>query len=248
MMRSTRFTGLAAGAAAALLGVANVGHAAFTSPTSWTRQVTSNTTYQHWDIFGGYPTDSSPDVGDFNANGTASLTETSGSAFLTGGGNIYSFSAATDFVVTIPEADIPSPDHNVTALVQIKTLGNELDYDSVLINGLSPVASEFLTRIVLGGMGGSDVEAAFVFNIPYAAFGDGVAGVENLSLTFNASASSMSLDQLSIDTALSSDGFYSSEITGTIPEPASLALLGLGGMAIFSRGRGRAVRRQVVAR
>lgn len=209
--------------------------AAFTTPASWSRGV-DGTTYQEWDAFTTF-TGATPDVASVNDNGTAALTENTGGGFVTGGGNIYSFSTATDFTVTVPEADVtaPAPDHDVTAIVQIRTLGTELDYSSVLLNGLAAVDTAELDRQGLGGFGGAQVDTWFLFNIPYADFGDGVPGVEDLTLTFNASGSSLSLDRLSVDTAIRPFGFYAE--ANPVPEPASLGLIALGGMLALGRRR-----------
>ncbi len=234
MATQPRFALAATAAAMFTAGVS--AHATFVEPVSWSR-ATTGVTYQEWDVFTGL-SDQTPDVADNNPNGSASLTENSGGAFVTGGGNIYSFAVATDFTVTIPEADVPAPPHDVTAIVQIKTQGTELDYSSVKLNGLSPVDTAELFRASLGGFGGSDVETWFLFNVPYAQFGDfdGInTPVENLTLTFNAAGSSMSLDRLSIDTAIKPLGFYAEP--NPIPEPASVALLGLGGLLVLGRAR-----------
>lgn len=208
-------------------------HAAFVAPVSWDRS-DAGTTYQEWDTFSTF-TGATPDVADDNANGTASLTENTGAGFLTSGGNIYSPAAATDFTVTIPEADVPLPEHNVTAVVQIRTLGSELDYGSVLLNGLAATDTAELDRQTLGGFGGALVDAWLLFTIPYAAFGDGTPGVEDLTLTFAASGSSMSLDRLSIDTAIRPFGFFAEP--NPVPEPATLALVGLGAAVMLNRRR-----------
>lgn len=215
------------------LTAASPGRAAFVTPTSWARGG-DGTTHQEWDVFDSF-TNAAPDVADNNANGSASLTENTGGGFITGGGNIYAPMVATDFTVTVPEADVPTPAHNVTAVVQVRTLGSEMDYGSIRLNGLAPIDTAELDRQALGGFGGSLVDAWLLFAVPYADFGDGVAGVEDLTLTFNASASSMSLDRLSIDTAVRPFGFYNEP--NPVPEPASLVLLTLGGGAVMARRR-----------
>jgi hypothetical protein len=215
---------------------ASTAEAAFVEPTSWTRG-TGGATYQEWDVFDGYPTDNTPDIGNVNDNGTASLTETTGQAFVTSGGNVYSFSVPTFFEVTIPELDVPTPAHNVTAILQVKTQGTELDYSSLKLNGLDPVDSAELSRVSLGGFGGNAVESWFLFDLPYAAFGTGSPGLVDLLLTFNASGSSMSLDRLSIDTSLMPFGFYGEPNPVAVPEPTSAVLLALGMLMVARRRR-----------
>ncbi|MEM8865315.1 MAG: PEP-CTERM sorting domain-containing protein [Planctomycetota bacterium] len=218
---------LAAAAIAATLTV-SAAHATFVQPSSWTRGA-FGTTYQEWDVFtdaSGGP--NAPDVADVNPNGSASLAETSPnfpgpSPFITSGGNIYSFATQTAFTVTIPEADVPAPPHDVTAIVQVATLGTEPDLSSFLLNGLAAVDQAELSRgTAAGGFGGSEVENWFLFNVPYSAFGDGVSPTD-LTLTFEASGSSMSLDRIAIDTAIRPFGFFAEP--NPIPEPSALALL-----------------------
>ncbi len=224
--------------------------AAFVAPTTWTRGQTfpdgGAFTYQHWDNFsddnaedGTVITDGSPDVGLVNPYGSPVVKELGNAgAFITNGGNgnIYSFSGATSFEVTVPEFDVPSPEHHVTAIVQTKTVGTELDYGSVKFNGLSPVDTAELSRVSVGSPGGATdtVESWFLFNIPYSAFGDGVTGPVELLLTFEAAGGSMSLDQLSIDTAIQ-PGFFAEP--NPVPEPTALAVLGLTGALTLLRRR-----------
>lgn len=229
---------------------------AFVQPTSWERGV-GGATYQHWNVFNddtdtgtdSIIVDTTPDVAGFvNPNsGTPSVTETSGNGFLTGGGNIYSFSGATTFEVEIPEALVgpnfgPTvPEHNLTAIVQIKTLGTELDYSSILLNGQSAVDTAELYRLSLGEgqFGGADVETWLLFNISYASLA--MTDALPLTLTFNASDSSMSLDELSIDTALSPFGYYSEP--NPVPEPGMAALACLGAFVLTGGRRFRTTRR-----
>ena len=48
----------------------------------------AGTLYAEWDVFNSPISDNSPDIGSFGL-GTASITENTGAAFLTSGGNIY---------------------------------------------------------------------------------------------------------------------------------------------------------------
>lgn len=207
--------------------------AAFVAPQSFSRGV-GGTTYQHWDFFEAVP-DASPDVANINPNGQAVVTSTGGGVSAISSGNLYAPGGPGAFAVTIPEADVPSPPHNVTAIVQLKTQGTELDYSSVQLNGLSPVDFAELSRVVLGGFGGSAVESWYLFNVPYAGFADGDSQPDDLMLTFNASGAHMSLDQVSIDTAIQPFGYFAEP--NPVPEPGSIALLGLAAGSVLMRRR-----------
>lgn len=207
--------------------------AAFVAPQSWTRGA-GGTTYQAWDVF-SVLAGAEADNGLVNGNGVPTVTETAGGAFITSGGNIYNAGLPASFSVVVPEADVPVPAHNVTAIVQIKTQGTELDLASVLLNGLAPTITQELEREALGGFGGEKVSTWFLFNVPYASFGDGVPGVEDLTLTFNATGAHMSLDELAIDTAVQPFAFY--DEPNPVPEPGSIAILGLAGAALMRRRR-----------
>lgn len=224
------------GTASLTATLSSVVHAAFVSPNTWTRGQ-ANTTYQAWDVFTGlsYVT---PDVADQNSSGSAELTENSGGSFLTGGGNIYSPYLPLNFTVSLPQADIAQPEHQLTAVVQIKTLGTELDGQSLVLNGQSPIDSAELLRNQLGGFGGSEVEHWFLFELPYSSYGSGSNGVASLSLQFSALESSMSLDQLAIDTAISSDGFLLEEnpfVATALPGDVTLdGMVNIGDLTILA--------------
>jgi len=214
--------------------VAEPATAAFVTPVEndprfgWSRNA-ANSTYQEWDVFTdaeGAP-GNSPDVGNFNPNGTANLQQTEAGAFLTGGGNIYSFSAATKFVVDVPDYDLANSQSS-TLVAQFRTLGTELDYTSIRLTpdggtALAPTSAQELERVPLGGFGGSQVDYLARWVVPGNASG--------YTLNFGASGSSMSLDRIAIDTFTA------------VPEPASMGLLAASAMALLarrSRGRMRA--------
>ena len=219
-----------------------VANAAFVEPQSWSRGA-GGTTYQQWDVMTSVNGPNTPDVADANPNGTATLTGSldNTGAMVTSGGNIYAFGGTNSFTVIIPEADVPTPAHDVTAIVQISGLGTEIDYSSVYMNGLAPVETVELDRVSLGGFGGDQVDTWMLFNIPYASFGDGVAGVEDLTLEFAAAGAHLSLDQVSVDTAIRPFGFYAEPTP--VPEPSTMVLAGLLSVAGLAFG-GRLSRRQ----
>jgi hypothetical protein len=152
-------------------------------------------TYQQWQIFTTTSGPNFPDFADQNPNGTATLIETTGGAFVTSGGNIYSFAVATHFVVVIPDFDL-GPQASSRFVVQIRTLGTTVDLSSVSMNGIIAESAELLYEEPLGGFGGVLRDWKFEWV--------GLSGNLPMNvLEFSAEGSSMSLDRLAVDTLAS---------------------------------------------
>ncbi|HMM77454.1 MAG TPA: hypothetical protein PJ986_17255 [Gammaproteobacteria bacterium] len=134
-------------------------------------------------------------------------------AFIISSGNIYNPTAATSFVVDVGGAASAGP---VRVALQVRTLGNELDYAGVRVNGVLAAAYTELGREPFPGPGGSTVDSLFVWTL--------AAGADLYSFTFNAAQSSMSLDALTVDVA-------------PVPLPAPIVLLGsaVAGLAAWRR-------------
>jgi hypothetical protein len=209
-----------------------------TSPVSWLPGQT-DTTAHHWNNFaapgaGAYPGPFAPDVAAF-APGlpAATLTETTGSGFLTGGGNLYSPGTVLAFNVQIPaygRSTLPGGDWQTTVFVQTRSLGTEIDYAGLTLawtaagvpQSLASAAAFFtqeLERTPLGGFGGFAVSRIWGFNVPYSPTG--------LTLGFAAAGSSLSLDQVRVDTFVTA-----------VPEPGGLILVGSAVVAWGLRRRG----------
>ncbi len=213
--------------------------AQFLAPQSWTRGA-GNTTYQLWEGFSdddgssGQPiTDSTPDA-VINPNGTPTLvatftntTATIVSPGVTGSGAIYGAFNDTSLAVTVPELDVPTPPHDVTAIVQMRTNGTEADYNAITLNGLAPQFIGYLSRQISPNPFPdptpiSLAEVWMLFNVPYASFGDGTPGPQDLTLNLESAAQHFSIQALSIDTAIRPLGFYNEPRQGD-------ALFGLAG-------------------
>ncbi|CAN0461055.1 unnamed protein product, partial [Ectocarpus fasciculatus] len=127
----------------------------------WTRGE-GGTTYQFWQGFSdddgtsGSPiTDSTPNTVT-NPNGDPVLlaefsnqTSPVPGPGIAGSGAIYGAFNDTSINVTIPELEVgppAAPAHNVTAIVQVRTSGTEMDYDSLTLNGIAPAYLGFLSR------------------------------------------------------------------------------------------------------
>jgi hypothetical protein len=149
-----------------------------------------------------------------------------GIAFITGGGNIYSFAGTPQFTLT----DTAPYAAGVGLVVfQAETLGTELDYAGVTLTydlGTGPVsltASRTETfRTPLGGLGGSSVGSLWQWDL------SGL-GVDSYAINFDAAGSSLSLDAVALDTI-------------AVPEPATtgLVMAGLLGGLAWLRRRSRA--------
>ncbi|HMO64652.1 MAG TPA: PEP-CTERM sorting domain-containing protein [Verrucomicrobiota bacterium] len=155
----------------------------------------------------------------------ASITQdVPGIAFVTGGGNLYSFSGAMQFTLSYNPGFVGDVG---MVVLQTETLGTELDYGNVRLNyglgagsvSLSTTRDE-LFRTPLGGFGGSAVGSKWEWDL----FG---LGVEDFTITFQAAGSSLSLDAAALDTV-------------AVPEPAHAGLLAAGllaGLVVLRRRR-----------
>lgn len=133
----SKSTFLVAAQVGSVLTVAGTASGQFLSP-KWDRPAdaasaqVSRTTFQVFDLMqddDGDPTNGismgMPDAANINPVGNASLSELSGSAFITGSGNIYSPFARLDMRVTIP-LYTPGEDAVTRFFMQIQTEGSEL--------------------------------------------------------------------------------------------------------------------------
>lgn len=167
----------------------------------------STTTLAEWNVINTYPTDSTPDVA-----GAGTLTETTGTAFLTSGGNVYSFSAATAFTVSTAALGAGSWD----VYLRVGGLGNPV-LDTATLNGASATRSIVFSENLGGTFGGAEEESLWKWTL---------TGGSTLNFAFGASSSSLSLDQVGVYAVTSS--------TTAVPEPGTWALMGAGlGMVGF---------------
>lgn len=214
----------------ALAGIASSASAEFITPDAgtfgWERGTSGLSTYAEWNFFTSSTGPNAPDVGSFLggtlAVGAAAFNVFDANAlesgsFVTGGGNIYSPSGILGPQIEFGGFGL-GDGYVTTVLLQIRTLGTELDFDTLSINGTTaPTAIVELERIPLGGFGGAQVDTLVRFDL--------VGNLASYVITGQALESSLSLDRVAIDTFT------------TVPAPGAFALLGLGGLFSLPRRR-----------
>lgn len=162
-----------------------------------------------------YPAINGPDVA--TTGDAASLTETTGSAFIVGGSNIYSFAAPTNFIATL--ANNHSGIFDV--YLRIATSGN-LALSTATLNGVAATTVVAYTASSGSAFGGAEQEQYWKWS--------SVSGASSFAFNFGASDASMSLDQLQLATVA---------VAAPVPEADTSAMLlaGLGIMGVLVRRR-----------
>ena len=179
---------------------------------------TTPVSYAEWNVFNS-TNDTTPDVA-VTTGITASVQETTGSAFITGGGNIYSFSSATAFTATLSGASTGLFD----VYLRIGTLGT-LASNSATLNGVSATSVLQFNEDQGTVMGGATAEQELYWKW------SNVAASSLYTFKFNASSSSMSLDQVAL-------AAVSVPTVTPVPEPEAISLMGLGlGFMAFAARR-----------
>lgn len=198
---------------------ASLSNAAFATGNVWdsadpwgTATLTENA---EWQNFISYPAINGPDKA--STGDAASLTETTGSAFIVGGSNIYSFAAPTNFIATLANNYSGSFD----VYLRIATTGN-LALSTATLNGVTATTVVAYTASSGSAFGGAEQEQYWKWS--------NVSGASSFTFNFGASDASMSLDQLQLTTVA---------VAAPVPEADTSAMLlaGLGLMGVLARRR-----------
>jgi hypothetical protein len=172
---------------------------AFVPPTNWTRSQ-AGSTYQEWDVFGsatGNPPNL-PDVGLFNPNAPSgaglNVYDATQAAFITSDSNIYTYQSAIDVQATVPSYNL-GPWYQTVVIAQTQTIGTELDYSNITVNGVHALSTVEISR--------APFQIQFADNV--FTVGDSTRWVlsgsaSSYTFDFPASSSSSAFDRLAIDT------------------------------------------------
>ncbi len=154
---------------------------------------------------------------------------TPSNAFVTGGGNIYSFS--NPLTLTLTSTYAPTVGSFNTVVLSIKTLGNPVNTAGVFLtpSGGQAIAPRFVSISSMGSGMGASAQYAFQFDL------SAIGGANNFSIALPGADSSVSFGSSQLDETTSIYGAQS-----VVPEPSSLAFLAaLGGMSFVAfRRRG----------
>ena len=158
------------------------------------------TNHAEWDVFTEARTN--PNFPDVAADEDASITGTTSSAFITSGGNIYSFSAPTFFQLD-DSTDFPV----ANVFLQISALGSGVDLDTVRLiysNAEGETIQVFPGQVMTLSeeeLGGERGGIGSVYTMQWDLSDEPISGA--YTILFNAEASSMSLGAVSLDTSAS---------------------------------------------
>ena len=186
------------------------------------------TDFAAWDNFGA-STDNSADYG---SGGT--VRETSGTSFVTSGGNIYSFGSATSFVSTLISS---ASTGFFDVYLRIGTLGT-LANTTATLNGVSATSTLAFHEDQGTVMGGATAEQEQYW------LWSNVAASSLYTFAFSSTSSSMSLDQLALATVARPSVPVA---TSPVPEPETYGMMAAGLGLIGYMGRRRSQHRHNLA-
>lgn len=179
------------------------------SANAWIATPEAGSSYAEWNVILSYPTDNTPDIG-----GAGTLTELTGGAFPTSGGNIYGLGGPASFRVDLAGSTTGLWDVYLRVAAQGSVVLEEAQ-----LNGVSATRVVTHNGAITGGFGGAEQESLWHWT---------VAGTGDWAFNFGATAAHLSLDQVAV---------YA--VQTAVPEPQTWALLGagLGAMGLLRRRR-----------
>jgi len=184
------------------------------SANAWIATPEAGSSYAEWNVILSYPVDNTPDIA-----GAGTLSELTGGAFTTSGGNVYGLGGPTSFQVDLSGATSGLWE----VYLRISTQGS-VALEEATLNGIGATRVLTYDNTTTGGFGGAEQESLWKWTL---------AGTGDWVFNFGATAAHMSLDQVAV---------YAIEVAPAVPEPQTWALMGagLGAMGWLRRRRQQA--------
>lgn len=147
--------------------------------------------------------------------GQAVVTQVETNAILTGSGNIYNMVGASEFLV-----ENATPFEIGTVVLQIRTIGSELDYDSVLLtltndSGVHVLPSLRRVELDRGNQPGLGANVSSLWQWDLSG-----KRATSYSIAFRAAAKSLSFDSLTLDTAKKFEALFATTFRVNDTSPA----------------------------
>lgn len=208
----------------------------FYDPNGWNIGA-GGSTYQQWDVFTAN-TGNTPDVGANNTYGTATA-DVKSPGFATGSGNFYSFSADFGAIVNVPSTVVPTPPappHGTHIIVQLNMGLNEgvnILPGSMTVTGATQTATLLRDDVLFEG------------DVYVPAMGFDVTFQERILEFWLPETGDFTIDwdqkvhapinEIRVDSMVNYPAAFDIIPVEFIPEPATIAILGLGGILLRRR-------------
>lgn len=210
----------------------------------------ANSTSAFWESFDGFPGGTSPGFlpagispgANVSFEGSATALTFESSQSLPSSGNAYgglfgpgdSSSFVTDAFATVNSGTSGGVFTRIVA--QFKTLGSELNYDSILLSSdvstegsIAPDLSIETDRLSLGGQfGGELVSTLFIWDLS--------TSQDSFRFDFGADVNNVSIDEFRIDSFTQSTAFITPV---AVPEPGAISLLAMATSGLLCMRRRR---------
>lgn len=239
--RHASILGMALVASSAFAGIHTPVTPSWTRPTTNTEAANTLTTYQQWDsiLSTATSTPAGPNAPTtvVNPNSTGSLTDNiwdtaypSDGAFAAGT-DIYSFSGVLN-----PEIDIAGygiSGNQLNVVVELQTLGSAIDTSLLTVNGVAASSLPGYSTYEAYNDGGSTFGGFGTAYLIDNVWTFTTTDTSQLKLNFGWGVTSAAFQGALVDTR---------SFVAPVPEPASMAALGMGALALLRRRRAKASR------